>query len=100
MQEFPLKIKEGKSLNSQEKKRLESGTLKSALVFFFPVEMANQDTWRENTKPHYTAKPNFKKMFEKGFSFFSHALTKFRYHSFVNSLCTAEAVELTWNFLA
>lgn len=70
MQEFPLKIKEGKSLNSQGIKRLESGTLKRALAFFFQIEMATQDKWREYTKPHYTAKPNFKRMFEKCFSFF------------------------------
>lgn len=74
IQEFPVKIKKGKSLNSQGIKRLENGTLKKCcgLVFwlFFRIEMANQDIRRENTKPNYTAKPNFKKKFEKCFSIF------------------------------
>lgn len=40
MQEFALKIKERKSSNNQRVKRLESVTLKSALVDFFQIEMA------------------------------------------------------------
>lgn len=70
MQEFALKIKERKSSNNQRMKRLESVTLKSALVDFFQIEVAHQELWRENTRPHYITKPNFKKIFKKCFSFF------------------------------